>query len=400
MSADDVPDEATADAADGHEPLIVTATMSPDLRVAVGAIPAGGVGLVAERAVHVDNSVAIRIVESYMRTAIGQAIRAHGVQDEQIATLFVMVNHARVATAFVNVVPEILVLPRRRVVGPTMPLDDAADIASVRFRGVGIEEPVSVFCSPLFGFRRGVFFDGVVRPRDDLGRDLAEVYSRMMFDERVARIIDVLPALFDKGWFPFMRLSTRQVEELALTLRIGADLASLESRLVEELRADVASWTDDWNAVDAFRPHMEVLADAARRFIANDVTGAFAVLWPKVEGLLRSRFPGHRRVDASRTALADGLDALVAPASPFLPRDFDRFLGAAWFAQFNPAQPTGEISRHAFAHGVGPDERTASHVLVLQLLLMVDQLAFAFRRLTAPSAPFAATSRQESSAGV
>jgi hypothetical protein len=165
------------------------------------------------------------------------------------------------------------------------------------------------------------------------------------------------------------------------------DFLPLERDVVKRLASEIPNWLEDWEHIEAFKPHMATLREVIARCTSGDVLAAFSLLWPKVEGLLRTRFPGNFKLEPSRKKLVDGLEALLPAASPLLPRDFERFLGSFWFAPFDPATNTGAFGRHLLSHGVDADNIAKDDVLVTKLLLLVDQLSFAYRRLEIPAFP-------------
>jgi hypothetical protein len=193
------------------ETVVVTAQCSPELLTVVQPGPPGGFAIVARRAEMTGNDV-FRSLDSLMQTPIGAAIRGTGVPDEFIRNLFVRIDSAGNATAYVNPSIDLMLLTRRRPEDGMIAIDDVAEVGAARFRGVASTGAFSTYLTLLLGFRRGVLFDADVRERPDLSRDIASIVSRLLFDARVDGIADVKEAMANRGWFrscDFLGVSSR-----------------------------------------------------------------------------------------------------------------------------------------------------------------------------------------------
>jgi hypothetical protein len=141
-----------------------------------------------------------------------------------------------------------------------------------------------------------------------------------------------------------------------------------------------------WSDTTLFAPHTPLLLRALERFIADDHVSATAILYPRIEGILRSMHdtlgPGTRPTARNLTDTA--VDHVVKETHSYswlLPDMFKLFLQDVYFAGFVPGTPA-ELSRHSVAHGVASAADFNAKAACIGILI-VDQLRF----LIPPNSP-------------
>jgi len=130
------------------------------------------------------------------------------------------------------------------------------------------------------------------------------------------------------------------------------------------------------NAV--FEGHREIISKGLDHFESRDYMSATAVLYPRIEGVLRSQ---HARVapgvSASQTALASSAVAdpknIRHDQSLLLPTKFRQFLETVYFAHFDPAS-VQDVSRNTVSHGVAPEKEMSLKAALLAVLIL-EQIA-------------------------
>jgi len=147
-----------------------------------------------------------------------------------------------------------------------------------------------------FGWSKGLFFDyGPLlhgnnrRDRDyDLGLTLGYCYARVLFQHIFSISEEVWAEMFSQGWFPFSYLSTNLVRAM---IGRAAEKLPIDDQL-EEISAEVSkilpSRLDDWKNDPIVSGHVEVLQRAYERFLENDFISAASILYPRIEGVMRT----------------------------------------------------------------------------------------------------------------
>jgi hypothetical protein len=157
------------------------------------------------------------------------------------------------------------------------------------------------------------------------------------------------------------------------------DIDSLLDTIAEDVKQMLPRMLKTFEKSELFAHDVPLLRNAVDRFIAKDYISTAAILYPRIEGLLRSHFQSLRlsgRPTSKRLVAA----AIDAPAkkhqySLLLPNRFQHYLENVYFENFDPEHPPTIFSRHTLAHGVAPVE-TFSLKAATTGLLILDQLSF------------------------
>ena len=105
--------------------------------------------------------------------------------------------------------------------------------------------------------------------------------------------------LFKARWFPFAGLRGQSIDELIGHLRAGWGVAELIPRFHEELMGKLEGFLTSWRTRAAFASHVSLLERAIERFRSADYESCTSILYPRIEGILRSHHilegvPGKR----------------------------------------------------------------------------------------------------------
>ncbi len=262
------------------------------------------------------------------------------------------------------------------------------DVAEIRSLDLGVAVPRDAGFLFLFsvGWRRGLFYDLVPtstpdgRARDyDIGPALGRMYFRVLFQERFSLSDDDWNRLFSAQWFPFVGLRSSTADDLISHVNGGVDPDRLLDRIVEETKARLPRMAESWAGRASFGAHMVLLERAIERFLADDPTSSTALLFPRIEGMLRSR---HAETGSGKKPHRDNLVNTATESairrdndSLLLPRRFRDYLRRVYFAGFRPKDKDLKASRDSVGHGVAPASAFDRKAAVIGLLT-VDQLFY------------------------
>jgi hypothetical protein len=121
---------------------------------------------------------------------------------------------------------------------------------------------------------------------------------------------------------------------------------------------------------------VEIIREAVQRFRANDFLSCNALLWTRIEGILRShaRLSGQN-IDLRPGALARHATKGLPESALVMPRRFERYITSVYFRKYDPQASPDSIGRHSVSHGDAPvaffDKKHATIAL-----LIVHQLAY------------------------
>ena len=267
--------------------------------------------------------------------------------------------------------------------GEEVTLDDFIDVEDVKFEGVSIPSECGFFYIFSRGWRKGMFFDfsPIADPDKpeirnyDLGKMLAECYAQLVFQERVFLSEIAWDTFFTQQWFPFAHLHHATLLKLVRSAESQHPLDEHLQIIVTELAKDISDWLEGAKIREFLQPHMAALQCAADRFKAQDYLSTSALLYPRIEGVLRTVHLKESNSQASQTNLAKtGAGAHLPPkhaASLLLPTKFQKYLKEIYFASFDPLNPQG-VSRNTVGHGVAPIEQMNSKAAVIAWLTIMQ----------------------------
>jgi hypothetical protein len=234
-----------------------------------------------------------------------------------------------------------------------------------------------------FGWRKGLFFDyGPLlhgdnrRPRDyDLGLTLGYCYARVLFQHIFSISEEVWTEMFRQGWFPFSYLSTNLVKAM---IGRAAERLPIDDQL-EEISAEVSkvlpSRLDDWRDDPIVSAHVEVLQRAYERFAKDDYISAASILYPRIEGVMRTfgaiEHPETGATQPELARLASGGGA-IREESLLLPAKFESYLRKVYFAWFQPGAVVDTVSRHSVSHGVVAASRLDRKAAIIGFLILMQ----------------------------
>jgi hypothetical protein len=261
--------------------------------------------------------------------------------------------------------------------------DDIVDVKELRFEGVDFRADCGVLCVFSVGWRKGFFFDltplGPDAPRReyDIQRLLGSYYSYVAHQKMFRLDDDAWNRLVEQQWFPFISLPKQMIRSIATFARAGDSIDGLLPEIANQVRELAPRMVERWSQHAVWAPHIELLRHAVSEFLEGDVVSATAILYPRIEGVLRSIHEGLGIVatPSQKVLSAAAVQSSSDPSHPhswLLPERFRWYLEEAYFANFQPGQPA-KVSRNSVGHGVASAANFNLKAACVGLLV-VDQL--------------------------
>lgn len=339
-----------------------------------------------------DGDRLISRLESFGSDILARLPVSPPVQPWQVRHLLAIIRRDRTATVYLNELKELGLFQVKRddiKQGEAVFADDIADVHRWEFEGVTIPKDAGIIYVFSIGWRRAVFYD--LRPASgpdpqereyDVPIQLARLYAYLMFQGRFRITDQEWRTLFDGQWFPFTLLKEPTIRNLISYATNGWPLDDLVEVIAQEVSAALPGRLAIWKRAAVFGDHVTFLETAAERYLARDFVSTTAILYPRIEGLLRSQQkltdPNRK---ASQKALAESAISKVESerhaATLLLPTRFREYLETVYFAAFDPDSPKIKVSRNSVGHGVASGTECSLKSATISLLL-VDQLWYCF----------------------
>lgn len=386
-------------------PYELTLDMLP-VGYAAEAVKGGGTAKVCSTAFlsSEDGQNLIRRLEGFPSELLGKLPAGKRVGPSQVDHLLAVIRRDRTATVYVNELAIVMgtVIGRSIKKGDHIFKNDIVDIATMDFEGVTIPEDAGVVLVFSVGWRKGLYFDfSPLKHEGDVRRTVAlpglfgQCYAYVMFQERFSVLDAEWETLFKAKWFPFAGLRNETIDELLAHLRAGWDVDELTPKIAQEVKEKLPHFVEGWRSHPAFAGHLKTLEKAADHFLKGDYLSSTALLFPRIEGLMRSN---HKATGAGTTPNKQrNLSASAVKATAnrsaclLLPHKFEQYLSEVYFASFQPEEIEIGVSRNSVGHGVANEERFDEKAAVLGLLV-TQQLLYCFGERRAVGAQVASVS--------
>jgi hypothetical protein len=311
-------------------------------------------------------------------------------------SLFAIFHPDKSATVYYNeFYPRFTARAKRPIEkGEPITLDDIYGVDHVALDEIKISKDDGVCYLFSCGWRKGLFFDfgplhaGGDRREStyDLGAVLADCRTRVMFQERFSIEDSVWTEMFRQRWFPFACLSCDRIRHTIEFAREGLEIdAELESFRQHAINL-VGQRLKEWESELAFADHIALFHRAYERFVVGDDVSATAILFPRIEGIIRDHqnavTPDAPLKQKQFVATGSGIDnPAMGTTSTFLPERFRQYLDEVFFCSFDGKKRPSIASRHTIAHGVAPAElfdrksATIAFLILLQISTVIRMTA-------------------------
>ena len=283
------------------------------------------------------------------------------INPSQIDNMLVIYHSNGKAIVYVNELEQrsIIRIARPVKAGAEVTKDDIADI---EYLEIGVQIPNNVGFVFIFsiGWRKGLFYDfgpvSLPEPQIrqyDVARALGKAYCHVLFQERFSISDTEWNALFAAKWFPFIGFRNETITALINHIRADWNPDDMINDIISEIKERVPQMLDSWRAHSSLTPHIQILERAIDRFQNEDHISCTSLLFPRIEGILRTYHIGSEdRPSPSNLSKYAISTKLENEKSLLLPHRFRQYIDKVYFKDFDPSNPDIDVSRHSIAHGV------------------------------------------------
>jgi hypothetical protein len=336
-----------------------------------------------------DGQEFIQRLEGFPSEILGRLPENVRCNPSQVDHLLAVIRRDCTATVYLNELPLTLEARPSRAIqaGERMFKNDIVDITRLDIGDILVPDEAGLVWVFSVGWRKGLYYDfsplgpDATRRTYDLPAAFGQMYSHVLFQERLRILESEWDALFKAKWFPFAGLQHDTVHRQLQHLRAGWDVDELTGEIVGEVKRRLPSFLELWRGTPALATHLPILERAAERFTAGDSVSCTGLVFPRIEGIMRSYHAETNHPTAPKQAnlCAAAVSANAhRPECLFLPFRFEQYLSDVYFASFDPTATGIGVSRNSVAHGVASAAEFSDKAAVIGLLV-VQHLCYCFR---------------------
>lgn len=295
--------------------------------------------------------------------------------------LLAVIRRDHSATVFLNELPIRIAVRANKAVnrGEAVFKNDIVDITELRAGDVEIPNDAGVVFVFSCRWRKGLFYDlgplgkdGVPRSHD-CRQLFGQLFAYLMFQERFSISEQEWETLQSKQWFPFAAFKNETITGMLRHVRAGWDLDELLPEIVAEVKGRASGFLESWKRHPVFQEHATILDRAIERFLTDDHVSCTGLLFPRIEGILRSNLatlsPGLK-AKQENLAMAAVSSRACEEYCLLLPRKFEKYLSDVYFANFEPTAPKKPFSRHTVSHGIACQDDFSAKASVVGILVI------------------------------
>ncbi len=301
--------------------------------------------------------------------------------------LVAIIRDDRPATVYVNECNIMVQFRSARAIqaGEFVREDDIVDVGALKCGGLDFPPEAGVVFLMSAGWRKGLFFDLIPlgpehqRRGYDIEKQLGSYFAYLLNQNVFSLAEPQWTALIEQQWFPFVSLQKALLRKMVAHLKSGGSVDVLLPQVVDRVRGLIPAMLGRWSKSALFQSHLELLRHASSEFLEGDFVSCTAIVYPRIEGLLRSLHESLGiKEKASQSVLSrasiQGRQDELHQHSWLLPDKFTRYLEEAYFAGFEPGKPA-KLSRHTLGHGVASGADFNQKAACIGLLVL-DQLFY------------------------
>lgn len=324
-----------------------------------------------------DGMALVQLLEGVVSPILDMLPLASRVPRSQIEHLLMHVDRDGYAKVYVNELKQLgRIKPKGDFnKGDAVYDDDVVDLHELRFEGIELPQDHGVLVVLSHGWRKGLYFD--FRPigpakelrQADLWKTLGRCLSYLWFQEVHSISPQVWAALFANKWFPFAALSTDTLRKMIVWAGDDLPVDELLPEIKREVVAKLPTFRRQWANQPLLTEHCKFLEAACECFANEAWIAANAILYPRIEGILRQIAGASNNLNQQVLSAAARNRAALHDYSRLLPNNFEAYLKSVYFASFDPAQEA-QLSRNSVAHGVVPSSEMSEKAAVLAILII------------------------------
>jgi hypothetical protein len=279
--------------------------------------------------------------------------------------MLVLVRKDGSATAYINEISVTALARSRRSLkkGEPVYVRDILDVERLTLPGVSVPDDVGVVLLLSVRWRKGLYFDfGPILPEGpgprtyDLEKLCGQYYAYLLFQNLFKLAEEEWASLFSQGWFPFIHLGQPLLTKMLEHIRNGWNVDELLPEFRVDVKALIRAEDAIWRDKPSMKDHAPLLERAAERYLDEDFISAASILYPRIEGIMRSYHLESGRTESPTSKILT--ESIVAQGAErrhdcsfLLPDRFKKYLKDVYFAGFEPGK-RAPMSRPSVAHGV------------------------------------------------
>lgn len=334
-----------------------------------------------------DGDKFIKQLEGFPNVVLNRLPSSARITASTIDHLLAVIRKDKTATIYVNEIDFLLRIRSKKSVkkGGTIYQDDIADIERLELGNIQIANDAAIIFVFSIGWRKGLFFDvgplqsEPILRKYNLESLLGSYYSYLSFQHLFKITEEEWQCLFDQQWFPFITLKSSTVQAMLAYMRNRWQVDDLLNKIADEASQSLPIMLERWKGNSFLQPHFELIKYAADRYIEKDYVSATAILYTRIEGVMRGV---HRETGTKEKASPKNLAKSVTDYqrsisfrnSLLLPPMFQRYLEEVYFKNFEPDRPA-KLSRYSVAHGTAIPSDFSLKAATIGLLI-IDQIFF------------------------
>ncbi len=257
--------------------------------------------------------------------------------------------------------------------------DDISDIDSIEL-GRDIPEDAGIIFLFSRGWRKGLFYDLLPLCPDQTDRDynvkktLASYFTYLSFQHLFGIEEKEFTELFSQSWFPFLSIKQSSIKEMLSFIRCDWSADEQLPQIAKELLDNLEVMMERWKTRFEFESHIPFFETAIERYREEDYLSTTSILYPRIEGILRSQTKMKPHKSNLARALVSNLDEEKIHSSLFLPHMFAKYLVDVYFKDFKPGEKP-PLSRQSVGHGVAEAEDFSLKSATISFLT-IDQIYY------------------------
>lgn len=295
---------------------------------------------------------------------------------------------------YINIPTKAEMISKRAVLkGDAITTDDIGDIRKIHLEGIDINTDCGIIYIFSYKWMKCVYFDysqvlpDNIQTEEELNKykieDIeflfASLHAYMIFPEVLMMKPEVEEKMFDRGWFPFIRLLGSRFKLIHDHLVNNLSIEYAEIEVVDSFdNKIIKKLTENWMKKEVFKKHEKIIETGIQRYLEGDYISSIHVLYPRIEGLMRYIYLGTNG-KATQKSLVDKLIQTGKGNNPksnlFLLDKFNIFLTKFYFNNFDLENGEVDLSRNSLSHGV-VSENELNRIRAFQGILILDQIFY------------------------
>jgi hypothetical protein len=334
-----------------------------------------------------DGDVLVSRLEGFPSRVIERLPLSAQIKASTVDHLFVLIKKDGDCTVYANELEAIAKTRVRRAFKAGEPVfeHDIIDIDELKYEGLEVPEDVGVFVVLSKGWRKGLYYDlgpiqqEAVRREYNLWKLLGSLYNYLLFQDLFKISDGEYEKLFASMWFPFLGLRSETALRIVSHVRNGWNPDDLLGAVKGEVRELLPNAIKRWKLHSLLSQHSQFFDRAIERFYEEDYISCSSILYPRIEGILRS-IACKTGVPYKQSGLSEApMSILYKDPETFsrvLPFRFREYLRTVYFKKFEPDR-VEHISRNTIAHGLAPQDLFTEKAAVIAILI-IEQIFFHF----------------------